>query len=224
MTRIGMPGAHPGAGRGGRCLGQFVTAYADRAMDAATLHNWDLHLVACSACRAAVDAERRVLASLRTSAASVPTDLRGMLLALAQEPGSRAPEPERPHGFHPVRTLHHPGHPHLVPPVPAAPVRVVDRGAPALHRSARRATVLAGLAAGATAAAAWGIAFAGTATPTPAPSPSQAPVRAGWPSTPQFATAAFTVPGLGASRASDAGAPSRPALGTQRPGSAESTP
>jgi hypothetical protein len=222
MTRIGMPGAHPGAGRGGRCLGQLVTAYADRAMDAATLVRWDLHVVAGWACRAAVDTERRVLASLRTSATSVPTDLRGMLLALAKEPG--APEPERSRGFHPVRTLHHPAHPHGVPPVPVAPVRVVDRGAPALHRSARRATVLAGLAAGATAAAAWGIAFAGTTSPTQAPSPSQAPVRAGWPGTPQFATAAFTVPGLGASRASDPAAASRPGLGTPRPGSAESTP
>ena len=220
MTRIGVPGAHPGAGRGGRCLGQLVTAYADRAMDAATLHHWDLHLVACGACRAAVDTERRVLASLRTSAAAMPTDLRGMLLALAQEPHGAVPEPQ---GFHPARALHHPMHPHGLPLVPVAPVRVVDRGAPALHRSARRATVLAGLAAGATAAAAWGLAFTGTTGATPAPEPSQVPVRAGWQGTPRFATAAFTVSGLGASKASDAGT-SRPGLGTPRPGSAESTP
>lgn len=224
MSRIGMPGAHPGAGRPGRCLGQLVTAYADRAMDAASLHHWDLHLVACSTCRTGVEAERRVLASLRSAATDVPSDLRGMLLALAHEAAvDRAPEPDR--GFHPVRSFAPHVRAHMVPPVPTAPVPVVDRGAPALHRSARRATVLAGLAAGATAAAAWGLAFAGTAgSPAPSPSPAPGPVHAGWPSTPRFATAAFTVPGLGQSRAVDAGTSSRPGVGAARPGSAESTP
>jgi hypothetical protein len=225
MTRIGMPGAHPGAGRGGRCLGQLVTAYADRSMEASALHHWDLHLVACAACRAAVETERRVLASLRTGAAAVPADLRGMLLALAQEP-AQDPEatPQGGHRFPLVRVVHQHARPHAVPPVPVAPVPVVDRGAPALHRSARRATVLAGLAAGATAAAAGGLAFAGTTGPPPTPSPTQTPVRAGWQGTPRFATAAFTVPRLGVPPSGDAAAASRPGLRTSRPGSAESTP
>lgn len=224
MSRIGMPGAHLGAGRPGRCLGQLVTAYADRTMDAASLHHWDLHLVACATCRAAVEAERRVLASLRSAATEVPSDLRGMLLALAHEAADASPEPE--HGIHRVRSFAPHVRVHAVPPVPVAPVPVVDRGAPALHRSARRATVLAGLAAGATAAAAWGLAFAGTAgsTAAPSPSPSPGPVHAGWPSAPRFATAAFTVPGLGTSRATEPVPAPRPGGGAASPGSAESTP
>ena len=56
-------------------------------MDAATLLQWDRHLVACACCRGAVAEERRVLASLRARPAqSVPGDLRGMLLALASDP------------------------------------------------------------------------------------------------------------------------------------------
>jgi hypothetical protein len=182
-------------------------------MDAASLRHWDLHLVACVSCRSAVETERRVLASLRSSAAAVPGDLRGMLLALAHEVGvDPAPEPVR--GFHPGRGHH-------VPPVPVAPVPVVDRGAPALHRSARRATLLAGLAAGATAAAAWGLAVTGTGVPT-TPAPAQGPVQHSWQGSAGFNTAAFVVPGLGSAHAG--GASSRPALGTAVQRSAQSTP
>lgn len=212
MSRIGMPGGHPGTGRASRCLGQHVTAYADRAMDAASLRHWDLHLVACVSCRSAVETERRVLASLRSSAAAVPGDLRGMLLALANEVGA-APSPEPVRGFHPAR--------HHVPPVPVAPVPVVGRGAPALHRSARRATLLAGLAAGATAAAAWGLAVTGTGV-SATPAPAQGPVQRSWQGSAGFTTAAFVVPGLGAARA--VGVSSRPTLGTAGQRSTQSTP
>lgn len=207
LTWTGMPGAALAGGRG-RCLGDQLTAYADRAMDDATLLRWDRHVVACQCCRGAVDEERRVLSALRSSAGSpLPGDLRGMLLALAtQTPGSRsdgsaiAPGP-------------------LLPPIPVAPVRVVDRGAPAQHRSAGRATVYAGLAAGATAAAALSLVVSGGLTSTAPASPPA--VQRAKPASPGFATAAFTVPGLGASTS---GTFVTPAVGTTRGRSAQSTP
>ena len=57
-----------------------------------------------------------------------------------------------------------------VPRRPAGPppIPVVDRTAPALHRSAVWATVFAGLAAGASAAAAWSFAVVGTPLAPPA--------------------------------------------------------
>jgi len=191
-----------------RCLGDQLTAYADRAMDDASLLRWDRHVVGCQGCRAAVEEERRVLSALRSTAGSaVPGDLRGMLLALAtQLPStdeassstSRAP---------------------LLPPIPVAPVRVVDRGAPALHRSAGRATVYAGLAAGATAAAALSLVVSGGLTST---NPTAPPVvQRAKPVSPGFATASFTVPGLGGSPLSPSLAPT---VGTVRGRSAQSTP
>ena len=44
-----------------RCLGPELTAYADRALPPAELRSWDRHLVACTCCRQAVEAEKRVL-------------------------------------------------------------------------------------------------------------------------------------------------------------------
>lgn len=203
----GMPGAALAGGRG-RCLGDQLTAYADRAMDEATLLRWDRHVVACQCCRGAVDEERRVLMALRSSlGAAVPGDLRGMLLALGTQTPGRAPDGS------PVT----PGP--LLPPIPAAPVRVVDRGAPAQHRSAGRATVYAGLAAGATAAAALSLVVTGGLAPTTQPvSPA---VQRARPATPGFATASFTVPGLGGTPSATSVAP---AVGTGRGRSAQSSP
>lgn len=210
MTRpmwAGMPGAALAGGRG-RCLGDQLTAYADRAMDDATLLRWDRHLVVCQCCRGAVEEERRVLTALRSSLGSpVPGDLRGMLLALGAQTADRAPD-----GGAPTPRP-------MLPPIPVAPVRVVDRGAPAQHRSAGRATVYAGLAAGATAAAALSLVVTGGVSPT---NPPAAPaVQRARPSTPGFATASFTVPGLGAAAFATR---VTPAVGTVRGRSAQSSP
>jgi len=214
MSRLGMPGGHPGA-HGGRCLGDRVTAYADRAMPDATLLRWDRHLVACTSCRAEVEEERRVLAALRSPSAScVPGDLRSMLLAVAAEVGGDA----RPSRRSPSRGP-------FVPPVPTAPVPVVDRAMPAMHRSARRATVFAGIAAGATAAAAWGLAVTGS-NPTAPSQPVSPAVQRARPVTSGFANASFTVRGLGSHAAPvpSVTATVGPAVGQWRQRSAQSTP
>ena len=191
----------------GRCLGDQLTSYADRAMDEASLLRWDRHVVGCQCCRAAVDEERRVLSALRSSVGSpVPGDLRGMLLALATQ-------------LPPVGPGDSPSSRPALPPIPVAPVRVVDRGTPALHRSAGRATVYAGLAAGATAAAALSLVVSGGLTSTNPTSPP--PVQRAKPATPGFATAAFTVRGLGGN---PSGATVTPTVGTARGRSAQSTP
>jgi hypothetical protein len=211
-ARPGATGAHPGARRR-RCLGADLTAYADRHLDAATLLHWDRHLVSCEACRCAVAQERRVLAALRApSSQGVPGDLRGMLLALAgagDDRGRGGAVPDAPR----------------VPPVPVAPVRVVDRGAPALHRSARRSTVFAGLAAGATAAAAWSLVVSGGAVTGGTTGVTPGTVQRTGPSSVGQPPAVFTVP---AARFLRTGAvvvsPSPPATGTAPPTSAQLAP
>lgn len=217
MSRLGLPGA--------RCLGADLTAYADRAMDAATLLKWDRHVVACTCCRAAVDDERRVLASLRSpSAPEVSRDLRGLLLAMANDPVRAEDASAAGADVRSAWSLP------MVPPVPTAPVPVMDRGAPAMHRSARRATMFAGLAAGATAAAAWSLVVTGGSLTSPAPTPvTPGTVQRARPATPGFATAAFTVPSLGtrvtaAPPRSTQPTSSTPDVGAARLGSAQSTP
>lgn len=222
MTRLGLVGGS--APRGGRCLGDRLTAYADRAMDAASLLHWDRHLVACTRCRALVEQERRVLDALRAPACSaVPGDLRSLLLAVAEqalEPGT-ADVPDRASGRGPARAAG----PHLMPPVPVAPVPVVDRGAPALHRSVRRATVFAGIAAGATAAAAWGLVVTGGAGAPSPTTPASPAVQRTRQAQPGFATAAFTVRRLGSSAGTAVSAGHvGPTVSGARQRSAESTP
>ncbi|HET8982243.1 MAG TPA: hypothetical protein VFN47_06130 [Pedococcus sp.] len=178
MSR-GVSGAHRP-----RCLGPELSAYADRALVPDELRAWDRHLVACTGCRQAVESERRLLASLRAAGGpEVPVSLRSMLLSLGSATGQGA-EPTSPSTPAPAPARYRPGAPSLP---------VVDRSAPAMHRSAVRATVLAGLAAGASAAAAWS--FAVTAPPlTPAApvprTPGSAVQRSGSP-TPSFANASF---------------------------------
>ena len=225
MTRLGLVGGS--APRGGRCLGDRLTAYADRAMDAASLLHWDRHLVVCTRCRALVEQERRVLQALRSPAcSSVPGDLRSLLLAVAEQPlrpeAADVPGQASPgRGTRPGGTVTH----HL-PPVPVAPVPVVDRGAPALHRSVRRATVFAGIAAGATAAAAWGLVVTGGGAGTPSPTtPASPAVQRARSAQPGFATAAFTVRGFGSSAGTAVAAPNLgPTVSGARQRSAESTP
>ena len=226
MSRLlwsGVPGALPGTGRG-RCLGAELTAYADRAMDSATLLHWDRHLVSCACCRGAVAKERRVLESLRAPRAqAVPGDLRGMLLALASDPqvwGSCDRDgTTRTDHLTPPRSQGVP-----VPPVPMAPVRVVDRGTPAMHRSARRATVFAGLAAGATAAAAWSLVVTGTAPVGTQPGTSPALVQRTRPASQGSVAASFTVGGLAAAPVAFSTTSARPAVSSVRGRPAQSTP
>lgn len=204
-----------GRSRTGRCLGPELTAYVDRALGPGELHAWDLHLVACAGCRQAVEEERRVLASLRGAVEpAVPGDLRAMLLSMAagaraegaasadaaagpRAAGTRSPNPDRAGTAHarPVPSLE--PRPLRIPP---PPLPVVDACAPAQHRSAMRATVFAGLAAGASAAAAWSFAVVGTPTVTAPTTPAPgAAVQRSRPATPSFTTASFSSASLGAS-------------------------
>lgn len=138
-----------------------VRAYVDRALPPALLHVYDRHLVCCTVCRAAADQERRIVAALRADT-GVPLSLRTSLIGLAAHPaegptsadafpggprGAGVPRvPSLPPGFR-------------MPSAPSyEPVPTVAPTAPALHRSPMRAAVVASLAAGASVAAAWGLA------------------------------------------------------------------
>jgi hypothetical protein len=135
-------------------LRNHVRAYVDRALPPALLHLYDKHLVCCAMCRADVDQERRIVVSLRADT-GVPMSLRSSLIGLASAPlpaepvpssGPRIPLP--PIGFR-------------MPFAPSYdPVPTVSPTAPALHRSPVRAAVVASIAAGASVAAAWGLAVA----------------------------------------------------------------
>lgn len=133
-----------------------VRAYVDRALPAPILHAFDKHVVCCALCRALADQERRIVATLR-SETGVPQSLRSSLIGLAGQSGSSAvPDvPRPPLGFR------------MPQGSPPAPVPTVAPTSPALHHSPVRAAVLASLAAGASVAAAWGLAV----SPIPAGSP-----------------------------------------------------
>jgi anti-sigma factor RsiW len=125
-----------------RHLDAMLSAYADRSLPAATLLACDQHVAICPRCRAAVDAERRLLSSLRTARTpGLSSRLESALLDLAA---------------------------HAACPEPASgpsPLRVVRRAAPAMHHSPVRAVMLASLAAGASAAAALSLGVSGVASP-----------------------------------------------------------
>jgi hypothetical protein len=130
-----------------------VRAYVDRSLPPALLHLYDKHLICCTMCRHAADQERRIVAALRSDT-GVPMSLRSSLIGLAAMPppmeqpiqssGPRIPVP--PLGF---RMPSGPSH---------DPVPTVRPTAPPLHRSPMRAAVVASIAAGASVAAAWGLA------------------------------------------------------------------
>jgi len=159
-----------------------VRAYVDRSLPPAVLHLYDKHLVCCTMCRAAADQERRIVASLRADT-GVPTSLRSSLIGLAaspppmeapQSPTPRIPMP--PLGFR------------MPSGASRDPVPTVRPTSPPLHRSPMRAAVVASIAAGASVAAAWGLAVA----PLPggrAPS-ARVPVAS-------FGEAGFGAPALG---------------------------
>lgn len=151
-----------------RHLGPLLSDYVDRRLDEATLAEFDRHLIACQVCRAAADNERVLLRSLRSDPAPrVSPGLHELLLGLAGTgagPGAGSgPAPWPASGSAPA-----------VPVAPAAVqalrLPVVPPATPALHRSPLRATLLAGLAASASAAVAWGLtAPVGPAAAAPAP-------------------------------------------------------
>lgn len=151
-----------------RHLGMQVSAYVDGHLDAQAMRAFDQHLVACQVCRHTAEQERRILTSLRSGATpGLSEGLQSMLLGLAAPVHSTAAQdlgggaPVILHAPRPVRQLR-------------VPLPTVAPAAPALHRSPRRAAMLAGLAAGASAAAAIGLAVAAPGTATP--SPSRAPI------------------------------------------------
>lgn len=133
-----------------------VRAYVDRALPAPILHAFDKHVVCCALCRALADQERRIVATLR-SETGVPQSLRSSLIGLAGAAGS-PPVPDVPRAPLGLRM------PQTSLP---APVPTVAPTSPALHHSPVRAAVVASLAAGASVAAAWGLAV----SPIPASSP-----------------------------------------------------
>ena len=117
-----------------------LKAYVDRTLPDATLLAHDRHVSICPSCRGAADDERRLLSSLRTAATpDPPRRLESALLGLAI---------------------------HAVPVSPPPRLVVVGRAAPAMHRSPMRAAMLASLAAGASAAAAWSVGVGGVAPST----------------------------------------------------------
>jgi hypothetical protein len=143
-----------------------VRAYVDRALPPAMLHLYDKHLVCCTVCRAAADQERRIVAALRSDT-GVPMSLRTSLMGLAAAP-SGDPQPAPPVSRGPRIPMPPAGF--RMPSAPSyEPVPTVRPTAPALHRSPMRAAVVASIAAGASVAAAWGLAIApvpGSRTPS----------------------------------------------------------
>jgi anti-sigma factor RsiW len=135
-----------------QCLGSRLGDFVDGTLPPDERLVCERHLVACTTCRHAVESERRVIDTLRHAGPAMPSDLQAMLLSLASSPECSGPPVPR------TATSRH----DVVP--------VLDASAPALHRSLMRAAVFAGLAAGASAAAAWSIGVSGAVvTPTNAP-------------------------------------------------------
>lgn len=173
------------------CLGERVVEYVARSLPDAELLACDRHLIVCASCRKAVDDERRMLARLAVEP-MMPSDLRTALLSLASlPPTAPPPPPEAPSAVrHAVRR--HPAVADSRPPAAPIPVRlaILAPSAPACHRSPLRSAVLAAVAAGASAAAAWSMAVTG-ATATATGGPVVRPAGAGQP-------AARTIPSTGA--------------------------
>lgn len=137
-----------------------VRAYVDRALPPALLHVYDRHLVACMVCRSAADQERRIVSALRADAGDLPGSLRSSLMSLASAPAvatHAAIPPPTPGPRIPLGPLAWGGR-GIVPAGAPEPLSTVPPTAPALHRSPMRAAMIASLAAGASVAAAWGLA------------------------------------------------------------------
>ncbi len=152
-----------------RHLGDQVSAYVDRRLDPASLLAFDRHVTVCIGCRHAVDEERVLLVSLRAEPQYGPSSsLHQLLLGLG---GSLSPlaSTDEPSGCTPAS----PRVARTLAGSPRVRLATVAPTAPAQHLSPRRATMLAGVAAGASAVAAWCLATA--VGPTVATSPLPAP-------------------------------------------------
>ena len=206
-----MIGPFAGSGvRSGTCLGEWISEYVDGTLSALEQYTADRHLILCQGCRAEVELERRLRATLRCEP-RIPDALLAMLMSLsAQNPVSQdgtsrvggPPVPEIPQPSERVGGWRPPG-----------PLRVLAPNAPAQHRSALRAAACASVAAGASIAAVWAV----TAAPVASVRPG-APAAA-TPSRPAVAPSSSVVPAsvnfatlLVGSRAADAarGAQSTP--------------
>lgn len=174
-------------------LRNHVRAYVDRALPPALLHLYDRHLVCCAMCRAAADQERRIVASLRAET-GIPHSLRSSLMGLVADPALAAAPVPAPRGVSFAPRIPLPPRALRMPSAAShEPVPTVAPTAPALHRSPMRAAVVASIAAGASVAAAWGLAISplpGGARPATAGVPSGVasfgavnPAMAGFPST-----------------------------------------
>jgi hypothetical protein len=137
---------------GSRCLRDELTDYAAGRLTPVRRNHWDLHLVTCECCRAAVADERHLQHAMRLDTVAVPDQLRSSLLALALKTDDGIP---------------------VVPPAPArvrsavsaVPLATLAPDAPAAHRSMVRPTLLATLAASAGAAAAIGLSIGSLSAP-----------------------------------------------------------
>ncbi len=163
-----------------RHLGSLASDYVDRRLHPARLAQLDRHVMTCPGCRAKADEERALLTAMRSvPQPSVSPTLRETLLGLASEPS----QPERLA----------PAVPEAPPPERATRLPVLAPTTPALHRSPFRATVLAGLAASASAAVAWGVAApSGTATATPSTPSPRSPVTVVQAAVPSSTVVSFT--------------------------------
>lgn len=151
----------------GGCLGERVSEYVDGSLSEADILACQTHLIACALCRSEVELERRLLRTLREDP-SMPSELMGLLISVSQEIPVRAPAAER--ATRESRPPRAPSVPMLPTPIAFAPttLRVLDQNAPAQHRSALRAAVLATAAAGASMAAAWAFSVTSSAASAPA--------------------------------------------------------
>lgn len=155
-----------------RHLGADVRAYVERTMSPPHLAALDRHLVACGVCRYAAEQERRLVASLRHGSTPLASaDLQLMLMSLASGPSPLRADPTHTDGGG-------------APAVPVAPLAARQRrlatvaaSAPPLHRSPRRAAAFAGLAAGASAAAVFGLSVGAPATANGGSGPAPASAR-----------------------------------------------
>lgn len=177
-----------------RHLGDQVSAYVDRRLDGASLLAYDRHVTVCIGCRYAVDDERMLLMSLRAAPEPGPSSsLHQLLIGLG---GSAVTPP----GVTPSTSSGRRGGvaDGTVPPRPTR-LATVAPTAPAQHLSPRRATLLAGVAAGASALAAWCLAAAVSPTVATAPVPAPAATQLGTAAVMHVGFASKTVMRSGAS-------------------------